>query len=443
MQLAFAGLKLNHLSRQLFRVGIILSAIVMPLEITPAKLTLLLSIIATLLLAQFGLVKLLGAEAEIKVSSWVAATTLALMLIADSVTSGMLVAAYPSVAIHGTLSIIHLIARSILILWLADKSDLKLFERSLLWVGAAMVAFGFFQYFGDLAGIGQRITHLAPNYSSSGTFVFPRVQALAHEPLYFANFLLLPLGILIVRGVKEQLSRYLTILLVLSLALFWTTLSRGAIVGLLISLLFLIFARRSNLHSLKSLGKIIGLSVLLMTLLVGIAGLVRHRNSLGAFTGHAVNFGDQSFTSRSGSWPESLKALRTHPLLGLGIGNSREFLDPLGAKAGIPNSSLPVFNNTYVTFIAEQGLLGMALVIPLGIIVIGLIIYSVKHGFSNNAGAYALAIIALAAQANTFEAFVDLRTWMLIGFGLAALRIDLESSKKIGQSLVSVTRELF
>src|SRR3990167_2667983 len=68
-----------------------------------------------------------------------------------------------------------------------NKTLIVLFASSLL-VGF----FALFQFAGDVIGLPQQITQLKTGYTSS-VFGFPRIQAFSMEPLYLANYLLIPI----------------------------------------------------------------------------------------------------------------------------------------------------------------------------------------------------------------------------------------------------------
>src|SRR5258705_4018205 len=126
------------------------------------------------------------------------------------------------------------------------ERELKLFDDSVLWMTVVVTAFGLFQFFGDTCGLPTTWTFLEARYTSAAAFPFPRVQSFALEPLYLAHFLFLPIGILLVRRWRtRKASIFEQILLIATLAVLLLTLSRGGILGLLLSVLAMTAATRS------------------------------------------------------------------------------------------------------------------------------------------------------------------------------------------------------
>src|SRR3989338_5134141 len=59
---------------------------------------------------------------------------------------------------------------------------------------AVVCLFGIYQFLGDIVGLPTSLTGLRPQYTKD-ILCFPRIQSTALEPLYFANYLLIPLSI--------------------------------------------------------------------------------------------------------------------------------------------------------------------------------------------------------------------------------------------------------
>lgn len=420
--------RLMGASKFLFRMGVVSTACLLPLEILPNPIILIASALTTLALLQYGLLLLVVADYKktAALSPWFILIAVIMVLPVASSLISTITAAYPSVAVRGTVSVLQLALRAWLIFQFSSKNELDLFEQTLIWIAAITVGFAFFQYVGDLIGLPTTVTHLIYNYSSHGTYAFPRVHSFAREPLLLANFLLLPIGILLFEQFAKPtgISRFKRLLLLLSLAIFWTTVARGAFLGLVIACIFVGYALRKQKAELISMVKVILISIALAFCLILVAGISRGKNDVGTFSHHALELNDKSFTNRTHLWPNSLKALQKNVLLGLGPGNSREFLDPSAAKNAVPNTKLPVFNNTFLTFMAEQGILGIFLITPL-VVFCGIIGFKAftKYWLGHSTG-YAFALIGTAVQANTFEAYRLLRTWTVIAFLLVAWKLD-------------------
>ena len=116
----------------------------------------------------------------------------------------------------------------------------------MLWVAVAVVGFGYYQYVTDVFGLSQSWTFLKPMYSSAGFCTFPRVPVRARAALPGPLPVPLPLGILLVRFVRQKkASLFEKIVLVATLALFMVSLSRGAMLGLLLALTATLVVARS------------------------------------------------------------------------------------------------------------------------------------------------------------------------------------------------------
>lgn len=228
----------------------------------------------------------------------------------------------------------------------------------IIWLSLLLSIFAIFQFFIDKTSLSY-LSFLRPEYSS-GVFYFARVQSTFLEPLFFANFLLIPIFFCLYRmGDKARLGQYL-ILLIISLA-FFLTLSRGAFIALAISALFVglvrMFYQRNKIDNyLKQIFIIIcsfGLAVLCV---FGVAG----KNGVFQYFGHSF-FSD---TAAQGSVEERQNTITVaaeeslrHPF---GIG-SGAFGALAQYKEDIPKKGYQTVNNLYLEITVELGFLGMIL----------------------------------------------------------------------------------
>lgn len=116
---------------------------------------------------------------------------------------------------------------------------LSLTLRTVMLSGGFILAFGFFQWFGDLAGLGSNITGIRNLYDAD-RLGLPRMHSTLLEPMWMGIYLLLPLSLLIADKkamiLKSQVWRLAMIGFILLAILLG--LSRGAIaVSALISLI--------------------------------------------------------------------------------------------------------------------------------------------------------------------------------------------------------------
>jgi len=94
--------------------------------------------------------------------------------------------------------------------------------------------FGIFQFLGDMVGLPPSVTGLRELYTKD-VLGFPRIQSTAYEPLYFANYLLIPLSLaltLFLASSRVMKHASLLLLLLTGGVSFILTVSRGAYLGL-------------------------------------------------------------------------------------------------------------------------------------------------------------------------------------------------------------------
>jgi O-Antigen ligase len=144
--------------------------------------------------------------------------------------------------------------------------------KTVLTSAVVIMAFGYFQWFGNLLGLPDYLTAIRPEYTAD-KLGLPRMHSVLLEPLYFGLYLLLPLGILWAdrKGVifKNLYVRFGLIALVYCSILL--SLARGAIVAsALLGLLGLIYNFKELKESLrlKDIAKVVAAGLAGMALLV-------------------------------------------------------------------------------------------------------------------------------------------------------------------------------
>ncbi|GAA1391418.1 hypothetical protein GCM10009661_83840 [Catellatospora chokoriensis] len=324
------------------------------------------------------------------------------------------------------------------------QQDLELFENALLWVSAVVVAFGYYQYIGDVLGLPQSWTLLRGSYASMSTYPFPRVQSFALEPLYLAHYLFLPVGVLMVRFLRRKRAPLVEqVLLVFTLGLFLLTLSRGAILGIALALVLMLAVARSW-RLIGHLLKVTGFAVVIvfaMLSLVGIAQSMRApetpnadgstpstATAVDAFTSHAVDLNDGSARTRYDLWPTTIDMFTEHPFTGVGPNNSRVLLQG-GSDSITPDeaSLLQPVNNDYLAYLSEMGLVGLVLTLPLIFYVLRALWGVVRARLDHPSGPYAFALVGMAFEANAFHSLLLLRTWVVLALLIAGARLYSET----------------
>ena len=298
---------------------------------------------------------------------------------------------------------------------LPDWRRLEIVLAGALAAGLLVSVHAIYQKFtGDLSRIGF--------VDGSGTVEYRVTSAFAH-PNQMAGFLvvLVPLAIALSLRFTRRWLRILAIVFVpLALAAIIFSYSRGALVGLVA--LSLLAVRSPRLWPLLCAG--------LVTMALLSPGVWRDR------VAGAGSLDSPEIASRVEIWGAAIDGFAQRPVLGWGLNNFQEIYVSLerpgrgylGSGAfDVPETA----HNLYLNTLAEQGLVGLAALIVLGI---GILRLTSTLRASPDPRVRALgwgllgSAIVLTAH-NAFDVtFVDPKTsvlvWTLFGVGAAAARID-------------------
>ena len=420
---------LEKFSIDLYRLGLILTAIAMPLEIIPNQFLSVLSWTITVLLLQRVMLVLITKKFDFSVKNKLDILVIvAFVLPLFAASFSMLASVNTKVSLLELRSLFMLILRCLIIVLFSTKQDIRIFVKSIYVTAAAVIAFAFYQYIGDLAGLSAKFTLLIKNYSSRGDYLFPRIHSIAHEPLYYANYLLIVAGIaageLYAFGKKS--SNWIKLLFILALTMIILTVARGAIYGMVLGLLVLLLFARDKKFTKQILLYFVCSILISLVMLLG-ASLFKNQLVLDDFGSHAATTTDGSVLNRTATWKYSTKAFLASPLIGVGGSNSQFYI---GENSPVENSlqskslsKIIVFNNTYLTFVAEYGLLGILAFIPMIVLLfqIGKFVF-INKPKSLIVGAYAF-LFAVLLQALTFETFLIMRVWVFVALIVALYKI--------------------
>jgi O-antigen ligase len=251
------------------------------------------------------------------------------------------------------------IAIALAVAQIAPRIKAKLLLLALIVPATVACAFGFYQFAGDLMGLPLDVTGLRAPYSGQ-VFGFPRIQAMSLEPLYFANYLLLPISVLIGIGALVRGSWVLGVLFVTALLL---TLSRGGVGALLVvSVLWigLLLSKHMVRRSAVVAGVgVLGVALTILALVVGVPLLKRTpapKPALASYTDQVTSYEvgnktvDRAYTRRI-----ALQAFAEHPLLGVGPGNYGRYIHGINPK--YPQTQIA--NNEPAELLAETGAAGL------------------------------------------------------------------------------------
>ena len=391
-------------------------------------------------------------------SIWFIFSTGVALLRTDSPIPILLLAVYFIAILSTAMGIFHLLrSQKITVAWFIKNWILVATTASL----AAIIQF-IIVAFTDSAPI-------LPAYNL-GVFSFPRAHGFALEPLFFAQWLLVPLTYLLYRlsSKDKPTPLYVVALSILLLAL-WLTLARSAFIAMGVSAFVLILFYRRKFSWDNILKTILAPAVATFVLAMVLIGLSTVRNStsgesftngvgryldhasLGVFnrtgaenaapavlneeTGESTFVGveevdtvgvvEASTLGRIEVLRDALRVYRDSPslvLFGMGKGRLGEELASRNPRKYLPNQAT---NNQYVEVVVETGLVGVAL--------LGMFIGSVwlhwrkewpKHGW------LIASLCALAAQFMFFSNYVSFPFWIGVALVVGTVSQKRRKGKK-------------
>lgn len=310
--------------------------------------------------------------------------------------------------------------------------------RVLQVLGAALLivgAFGVYQFVGDWIGLPNSLTGLRALYSKD-VLGFPRVQSTALEPLYYANYLLLPLSVLaslfLARQSKVFAQWQVIGLLGLGLLNLVLTVARGGYIAFAASVCVLLAyyfftMRLLTPRNLSYAFAIVGVVVIAATQFLQI-GAVADK----AITHVTDLFAGASYNERVETFEIATQAFQQYPLFGIGVGSFGPYAswNPMVE----PETGWAIVNNEYLEVLAETGIVGFIGLMSAFFIVIIRSLYALKK--SENTMVNTILIGALAAfigilvQYNTFSILYIMHVWFVVGLLIALQNIALHNTKQ-------------
>jgi len=293
-----------------------------------------------------------------------------------------------------------------------------------------VTGFGLLQFLGDMSGLPTSLTGLRQLYTKD-VLGFTRVQSTAYEPLYFANYLLMPIAILLalyLSGHKAVKSIWLVLLFGLGLVNLILTVSRGAYLAVVFTLLFV------GLFYLKKILKPYNIVIFLVAVVVvgwvvvkalGVGG---ETFTLEKFQGHVSGvFYGASYDERVATIDEAVQAWREHPVLGIGIGSYGPYT--ASHPAYMPRDGWRIVNNEYIEILSETGLTGLFFFILFIVWLMGRSLQAIKKARDEYLKAIMIglsaAFVGILVQYLTFSTLYIMHIWFLVGFMIAVQNIIL------------------
>lgn len=315
-----------------------------------------------------------------------------------------------------------------------NMDNLKKVVWVLLISGTAVSIFGLFQFGGDVVGLPHSLTLLKKGYGSA-VFGFPRIQAFSMEPLYFANYLLIPMSLAMAYYfAKIDFIKHWWLIGILALFLvnFVLTVSRGGYLGLVVALLVFVIFYFKQVFTWKNISIVLVLAV--VALGVAFALSKGEYRATSEFINHALVKDakqGESVQGRLNTFDFALGALNRYPVFGIGIGNYGPY--SLNYPPQAPESGWPIVNNEFIEILVETGVVGA---IAYGLILLVLIYRSVvaikyvKDDFlkATLIGLLA-AFIGVMVQYNFFSTLYIIHIWVLIGLLVAVQNLAFKNLK--------------
>lgn len=315
---------------------------------------------------------------------------------------------------------------------------------------ALMAIVALYQFFGDLAGLPFTVTGLDPGYTKS-VFDFPRSHAFSKEPLYFANYLFIPLGVALALFFSNQaeakvkahawwhsiLARlrgpWLLPFIGLLLIVFFLTLSRGAFIALVPFALVLAAFYAKKIFTLKNvvLG-VVTLSIAIFSVYTIIDSV--SYDAIDTFVGHAtledvfVKKAGDSGIGRLNMFQQALDAWKTAPIFGIGLGNFGPHVASYPLNTPVKTGWL-IVNNEYLELLAETGVVGISTVFLLLAVIFARSVVAYRAAKDEYLKAVLVgltaALIAVFTQYNFFSTFYIIHIWFLFGIIIATQNLIL------------------
>ena len=284
-------------------------------------------------------------------------------------------------------------------------------EKIIIYFSVLLALFALYQYFGDMFGLSTKFSLLRSSYTKA-VFGFPRPQATFLEPLYFGNYLILPIFFLFRRLAIRKFSWGNFSILVLILVAFVLTLSRGAYLalasGLLLIALYILIKNRQLWKKLLLIFAALFASIFVA---VGIIYFTAGSGKTETFVGHATVDDATTGESTLGRMDTIKLALRTFSAHSFGIG--------AGAFGSLPEFDLNISktgyqtaNNFYSEILAEEGFPGAIFFLVFLYFTIAGLAKKTKRS-----GSYyifeAAILLAFLVQAMTFSTLYILPLWAM------------------------------
>ncbi len=331
-----------------------------------------------------------------------------------------------------------------------------------LMLSAVLVSlFGLYQFAGDVVGLPETLTGLRSHYTKE-IFGFPRVHSTETEPLYFANYLLIPIAIgamLFLEGKSHKVKKknaknglknffqgsfFLIGTVVLCIIALGLTLSRGGYLGLATTAIMIFVLGFRRIFKVKNVAVLFILIILVVLIIVGFLNY-SGKFSVDIFTEQATTYKEGvGVTERYDAYREAWRLFWRHPILGIGIGNFGPEIAAYPNK--MPETGWKIVNNEPLELLAETGIFGFVAILGMVIILIVASIRAMKALNRQEAkdvdseriylravlSGFLAAFVGILVQYQTFSTLYVMHVWFVIGMLAALLQISTSFYRGIG-----------
>jgi O-antigen ligase len=321
------------------------------------------------------------------------------------------------------------------------------FEKAIIVLTGVISIFGLFQFLGEVFGLSHSLTLSRPQYQLQ-VFGFPRIHSTMYEPLFLANFLIIPLVIMLVKIIfaKARGRIYHSALLLLALVVFILTLSRGGYIGLILSVLVLIVIiwQRLTLKIVVLTGSICIIAAGISLALVDFSGWYYPKYAVKTtvsgekpvekettkfFINHSKDKSDGSVQERLGRNEAAIDMWKKSPIIGVGPGNYGPYAFTNYSSGEYQRTVM----NLYLETLAETGILGLGILSAffVSLFIKGFTVFrKIKTNERYILGGLLAALLGILVQAWSFSPIYVAHIWFLLGWIAGLSEISYEQNKK-------------